>query len=275
MRGFIAGFLLVFALSMGVEQAKADVTAGLVGGWNLDGNGNDSSGLNHQGTVHGATATTDRFGYANEALMFNGIDTYVSVPDRSDLRPSSAITFTGWFNSTSFNLGQYSWPAVLKKQTYPNVGDGYGMEAGGMYQRTPMMTAYVTLPSTTLQAYLPITTNTWYFGAGVYDGSSLSFYLGQWPSLPPLTVTSQSGSGAINNSLGELQIGADPANPGSARSFNGAIDDVRIYNRALTPSEVDVVYHSSDSPEPFTLILLGMGAIGLLAYVWRRRKRTA
>jgi hypothetical protein len=249
---------------------------------------------------------------------------YVSVQDSSDLRPSNAITFTAWFNSYSFDLGSYSWPAVLKKSTYPNQNDGYAMETQWVYESAPEMSSdMVTSGSGLTISHLPISTNTWYFGAGVYDGTTLKFYLGQ-SDLRTLDVNSQNCSGTIQNSLGELWIGADPANPYSNRAFTGAIDDVRIFNKALSVAEINQIYNAesltdglvgwwnldgngndssglghdgtingsvtatqdrfgnADSallfnvvPEPSTFALLSVGAISLLAYVWRRRKLAA
>jgi hypothetical protein len=267
MKRCIAGLIFGLMLGLASGQAKGDVTDGLVGRWELDGNGSDSSGLNHNGIVHEATATTDRFGHANSALLFDGSSAYVAVADHSDLRPTDAITFTAWFNPTSFNLGNYSWPAILKKAT-SNQSDGYGLETLWVYESSPEMSAYVALPSAVPQAHLPIATDTWYFAAGVYDGSNLSLYLGQ-SDLQTLAVNSLSGLGAIQQSLGELWIGADPSNPGSARSFNGAIDDVRIYNRALSAEEINQVF---SVPEPSAVVLLLAGMVGFLAYAWRRRR---
>lgn len=124
-------------------------------------------------------------------------------------------------------------------------------------------------------AHLPVSTNMWYFGAGVYDGSSMTFYLGQDDgshTLPALASNTTSGSGNILNSTGDLWIGADPFHPGDAeRMFDGAIDDVRIYNRALTASEINAVY---TVPEPSTLTIFAIGGLCSLAYAWRRRKRS-
>ena len=166
---------------------------------------------------------------------------YVSVQDSPDLRPSNAITFTAWFNATAFDLGNYSWPDVLKKATYPNQTDGYALETQWVYEGTPQMGAWVTLPSSQPMGHLPINTNTWYFAAGVYDGSQMSLYLGAYGG--SLDVDSHNGSGTIQNSLGALWIGADPSNPGLQRAFNGAIDDVRIYNRALSAAEINQLFN--------------------------------
>lgn len=265
MRAFLAGIMFVLMLWLASGQAEGGLNDGLAGWWNLDGNGDDSSGNMNNGTVIGAVPTQDRFGYANSALLFDGNSSYVTIPDAPDLRPSNAITFTAWFKPTAFNLGTFSWPAVLKKAMPPNQGDGYGMETLFVYESRPEMSAVVVLPSALPQAHLPMPTDPtdkWYFAAGVYDGSQVSLYLYDGQSW---AVNSQNGSGNIQNSLGELWIGADPSNPGSARSFNGAIDDVRIWDRALSAEEIIHV-----SPEPSTLVLLCIGTISLLAYAWRR-----
>jgi len=54
-------------------------TNGLVGWWPFNGNANDLSGNNNNGTVNGATLTADRYGNANKAYNFNGINNYIEV----------------------------------------------------------------------------------------------------------------------------------------------------------------------------------------------------
>ena len=56
---------------------------GLVGWWKFDGDATDSSGNGNDGTVNGATLTTDRHGQANEAYSFDGVDDYILVPHNS------------------------------------------------------------------------------------------------------------------------------------------------------------------------------------------------
>jgi hypothetical protein len=54
-------------------------TNGLVGFWPFNGNANDESGNGNNGTVNGATLTTDRFGVANRAYSFDGVDDFISI----------------------------------------------------------------------------------------------------------------------------------------------------------------------------------------------------
>ena len=65
---------------------------GLVAWYQLDGDGTDSSGNNHHGTVYGASGTQNRFGSADSAMLFDGTDDYVEVFDHPDLNPTDAIT---------------------------------------------------------------------------------------------------------------------------------------------------------------------------------------
>ena len=63
-------------------------TTGLVGYWPFNGNANDESGNGNNGTVNGATLTTDRFGSANSAYSFNGNGNHIEIPNSPSLNPS-------------------------------------------------------------------------------------------------------------------------------------------------------------------------------------------
>jgi len=268
MRRLTMGIVALAVVLCVVERLNADVTTGLVGWWELDANANDSSGNAHNGTVHSATSTLDRFGRAASAMLFNGSNSYINIPNAPDLNPTSAITFTAWFRPTSYPpAGTYAWPDVLRKGS--GAGAAYSMETQWVYQGRPEMSAWIN--GGVSMAHLPVAADDWYFGAGVYDGAKMSFYLGKWQAgqLALLQHNESSAPSAITPTSTDLFIGSDSTNGGSSRTFKGAIDDVRIYNRALAPSEVNAVYNV---PEPSTLALLGIGAIGLLAYTWRRRR---
>ena len=68
---------------------------GLVGWWKFDGDATDSSGNGNDGTVNGATLTTDRHGQANEAYSFDGVNDYIEVPYNSALNGSTS-SYTLW-----------------------------------------------------------------------------------------------------------------------------------------------------------------------------------
>ena len=78
-------------------------TNGLVGWWPFNGNANDESGNGNNGTVNGATLTTDRFGVLNKAYSFDGVDDYVNVNNSSTLNPSQ-LSINCWILANENNL---------------------------------------------------------------------------------------------------------------------------------------------------------------------------
>jgi hypothetical protein len=72
-------------------------TNGLVGYWPFNGNANDESGNGNNGTVNGATLTTDRNGNGNSAYYFNGGGNYITIPYSSSIAVQGGITISCWF----------------------------------------------------------------------------------------------------------------------------------------------------------------------------------
>ena len=257
------GLSLVTILVWGIN-----VEGSPVGHWKFDETSGtdayDSSGNGHTGTVVGATWVS---GVSGNALSFDGTNDYVEmrpvqgVPP--DLNPTTAITVTAWFKADSFKLGSYSWPSIVRKTDpigYPE-SNGYVLEIAKVYQGDPSITFNSYLAGHgwvgAAPQGLPVNKDTWYFVAGVYDGKNVSLYLGH-DNQPLVAVSSPDVSGDIVAASNNLNIGRDPWKPGEDRYFNGKIDDVRIYNRALTASEVNVVYNYT--PPKTYAILVGSRA---------------
>ena len=223
-----------------------DSASGIVAYWSFDNisdPGHDDSGNGHDGTVNGATLVD---GISGKGLYFDGSGDYVGVPDSPELNPTDAITITVWFKADSFALGTYSWPHIVDKCGNPD-STGYFMDIALVYETKPCVGfcvnvggGQISLP-TSVGLYT-LTPGTWYFSASVYDGSAITVYVGSAEQLP-VVVDSASGSGNMIPSSNNLNIGRDASLPSSTnRFFHGAIDEVRIYNRALTSAEIEYLH---------------------------------
>jgi hypothetical protein len=278
MKRFLASLVFVLMLWSLSGQAEGALTDGLAGSWQLDGNGNDSSGNGNNGQVFNATPTQDRFGNASGAMLFNGSNSYIQIPNAPDLNPTTAITVTAWFKADSFDLGSYSFPSLVRKNDpigYPEA-NGYVLECDGIVQGQPGITFGTYLEGHGIYYVgaspfgLPVNTDTWYFVAAVYDGNNVSLYSGH--DNQPLVAQSSPASGDIVPASSDLYIGEDPWKPYEDRYFNGAIDDVRVYDRALSPDEVNQLY-SGTVPEPTTLIIWSLlGGLGIAVGRWRSKR---
>jgi hypothetical protein len=181
----------------------------------------DASGNNNNGTLGaGVTRTTQgRFG---SALAFNGTG-YVSVPHSASLALTTGMTLEAWVFPTG---SPTSWATALMKNV---TGDAaYLLYAGSpnnaMVYVTPQGSASARVTNT---AALPL--NTWSHIAGTYDGTTLRFYVNG------VQIGSRSVSGTLVTSSGPLTIGGNTV---WGEFFQGQIDQVRIYNRALSPAEI-------------------------------------
>jgi len=190
---------------------------GLVAHWKFDdGSGNtatDSAGTNN-GTLYGGP--TWAAGRINGALSFDGTDDYVAV---SAIVPfiGDTVTAQAWIRTSEY-AGM--WNLILTQ----NAGSGYYF-----YVDSGRPTFYLVVGASYVRAISPkeINPNEWYHVAGTNDGSELKLYVnGQLKD-----------SGNSTGFLGVNNIAKIGGDPGSSLYFTGLIDDVRIYNRAVSESE--------------------------------------
>jgi glucose/arabinose dehydrogenase len=181
----------------------------------------DASGNGNNGTLGApAWSTGGRFG---NALVFDGVNDSVLVNDAVSLDLTSALTIEGWTNPRSLKGG---WRALAVKE-----GSGaivYGVYANASANRA---LARIVVNGVTYDARsggsLPL--NAWSHLAATYNGAALRLYVNG------TEVASRSVSGNMAASTGPMRIGGNGL---ASEWFDGTIDEVRVYNRALTPAEI-------------------------------------
>jgi hypothetical protein len=203
-------------------QAGGSAPAGLVAAYSFDeGAGtsaSDASGNGHVGTIAGATWSAGRFG---NALSFNGTNSMVSIADANDLDLGTTMTLSAWVNPAVLS----DWRTVILKER-PN-GLSYALYA----HNGARPAAYINTGGADISAdgsqSLPV--NTWSHIAATYDGAMLRLYVNG------SQVGSQAVTGNMVASASSLRIGGNTV---WNEFFSGLIDEVRIYNRALSAAEI-------------------------------------
>jgi Concanavalin A-like lectin/glucanases superfamily len=210
--------------------------AGLVAAWGFnEGTGTttaDTSGNGNTGTISGATWTTaGRYG---KALTFDGVNDFVNLGNPGELQLTGSMTVSGWINAAAFPVDD---AAVVSKRS----SDAVGYQLDTTVDRGPRTIGFKisNAAGTSTVARYGATTlqvSTWYHVAGVYDAAAqtLKVYLnGQLDNGVLLgTVPTSQPSTNVN-----LHVGQRPGSPGTY-NFQGRLDDIRIYNRALSQAEI-------------------------------------
>lgn len=158
---------------------------------------------------------------------------YVNIPDSPILDQTSAITVVAWFNMSA----NKDWSGIVDKLSNSGtITSGYALrEAGGNI----IFSIYTTGNGGIDLSGPNVLDGKWHLGVGTYDAATqkMSLYLdGQ-------LAVSQSVSGNIVPGTYPLYIGRD-GRLGYDRGFYGSIDDVRIYNQALSAAEIQALYNS-------------------------------
>lgn len=199
----------------------------------FDGNANDLSGNNNHGNLFGATLSTDRFGNAGGAYSFNGSSQYIEVPNSASISSPVArlttvfwVQVTGW--STQFGVNYAS--ILSKSNSTTNCQYRVSLKDNGIS----------VINNGKLWDFngTGIGLNTWYHIAVVFNNNSTSYYVngvyaGQ--SSSPGTFASNSGS--------SMYIGRD--DPGTVDYFGGKVDELRVFARALSATEIQQLYSRS------------------------------
>ena len=186
------------------------LSTGLVSHYKFDGDANDSFGGNNGTELGGPTYTA---GFHHQAIDLDGTDDYVNCGNDSSFNITDSITLSavikGMFNN--------SWDGIITRGYDWQLTKGMGNEA-----------AFYCLGPGFIFGSTNINNNQWHHVAGVYDGSMLYLYV------DGKLDASKSTSGSLNISGSSVYIGGSPS-----QSFNGLIDDVLIYSRALAKDEIE------------------------------------
>jgi gliding motility-associated-like protein len=212
----------------------------------LDFNGNtqDKSGNSNHATNFGATPVAGKAGVANTAYKFNGTSNYMEIPHSSSLNPNSAITMTAMVKVDGYYPLSYNASSIMTKAldgssgfytlrltddidisvVDTNTSVFYGQFVNDNF--APIFSSVIDQPTF-------IQKNNWYCVVFTFDGDSCRMYINGYRKYAYKSSTNQ-----LMSTSGSLRIGSGlNANP-FQYFFNGVLDDIRIYNRALAPSEV-------------------------------------
>jgi len=160
----------------------------------------------------------------NSSLSFSGSSSaYAQIPDSSYLNPTAAITLEAWIYPTSWRTNIYEGSIISKEIATGN--GGYILRCGASGKLSFALgigTTFVELNTTTNV----LTLNQWQHVAGTYDGTTMRIYLNG------VEIGNKAQTGPINVSSNRVEIGRNFAY--TSRYFTGRIDEVRIFNTALS-----------------------------------------
>ncbi|MHC4431662.1 MAG: LamG-like jellyroll fold domain-containing protein [Planctomycetota bacterium] len=220
---YLSAFVLVLGL-MGISEAQ-DVDPALVGWWTFDegsgGVAHDASGNGNDGTLNGPVEWTPD-GKIGGALSFNGPYNFVQVQSSASLNMTDAITIAVWMYP--------SWTGnnrILQKSSGGGDNQYRLIKEWGDHTKFHLPGVGELYPQETLPPG-----GEWTHLAATYDGSSMKLYF------DGVVVAEMAASGEMSTSDGTLCIGNKHETAPAGDEFNGILDDVRIYNRALSQSEI-------------------------------------
>jgi hypothetical protein len=247
--------LLAFAASGTAQTLPSYVPAnGLVGWWPFNGNANDESGNNNNGTVNGATLTADRFGNAGKAYSFDGVDDKISIAPSSSLNNfNNSITISAWIYSVgkgNSSYGNQDLQGIFGPATWL-VDDGgflfrlYDENYDDVNQR--VINYGNGLPNLSVSSSQIVQTNSWENITCSYDGTRIRLYRNGVKT--DSSITGGGLTSSMNTTGRYYTIGQciDWAASTVIQAFNGKIDDIAIYNRALTQQEITGLYQGANT----------------------------
>jgi hypothetical protein len=214
------------SILVSVRDTSTHQSGDLVAYFPFNGNANDESGFNNHGTVNGATLVTDRFGNQNSAYQFDGINDYIEVSNSASLNFENFITVNFWIK-----VGEF-----FEREAYPlSHGNWENRWKISVTDKRIRWTVKTSSGIKDLDSETELTLNSLYNVTTVYDGSDYEIYInGKLDALSTF-------SGSILQTNIDFMIGQ--VLPGDNRyNFKGVLDDIRIYNYALSFQEIRNLY---------------------------------
>jgi hypothetical protein len=213
----------------------SDADAALIAHWKLDesstgglvldasGNGNDGSHVNFS-SPHGPSTDVPTVNYPNpRSLDFDGADDFVSIPASSSFSELEELTVAAWFNTDTLSVpNSHRVIATLLPSTY------LSLNVNGAAR--PFISMRIGGSQQTLRSTFYPEVGRWYHVAATYDGTTMRIYVDG-----ELQNTKGDLSGTVDMGLTRSKLIGSYTTAG--REFDGRIDDVRVYGRALSLSD--------------------------------------
>jgi hypothetical protein len=193
------------------------------------GNAVDSSPSGLVGTVSGAVRVA---GLRGNALSFDGVNDSVTIPDAAALDLTAGMTLAAWVNMGSRD----GWETIILKENIDTYSYALYAQDGGTVQGgsiEPSGNVSVAGRAETLLGAAALAGGTWVHIATTYDGTTQRFFVNG------VEQSNAAVAGPIDTGAGALRIGGNDVWAGEY--YNGLIDEVRIYNRALTAAEINAI----------------------------------
>lgn len=233
----------ILMLFTSAATGQVNMNAGLQAYYPFSGNANDVSGNNNNPTFNNATPAPDRFGNPNSAYSFNGSSSYMQIPNSPSINTTNQISLCAWVKVNGFYSGNCHGNSILMKGNTDYLPGNYLLRfddnayTNGQNCSTPVVDLthqnfYGVNTSSPGSPYIPyINTSQWFSVVYTSDGTTSSLYVNC-----ELKKSAPAGSLTFTNAhdlfLGKLNNSSFPY------WFNGIMDEVRIYNRAINADEV-------------------------------------
>ncbi|MCU0642403.1 MAG: CehA/McbA family metallohydrolase [archaeon] len=212
------------------EEEKTNGQALLLHMNDVSGNIADSSSYGIFGTNDGAAyGATGKFG---NALSFDGTNDYVDLGNPPQLQITGNMGVSMWVKFNQIPTGTTVYALINK-----NEAGGYGIIANEV--ASGKLETYFYVGGAYRLAGVPLSSlgaGRWYHVAGTYDGSYVNLYV------DGVKVSSVAATGAMSSTAMPLLIGANPGPSSNTEFFNGLIDEVSLYSRSLSDSEILNMY---------------------------------
>ncbi len=198
-----------------------------------------STWSNNGSAINGAVYTSS--GIRGDAFSFDGVDDYIVISDSASLLdlPTTALSFSAWVNVKNDGTNDYIFTKAVSTGTY---GWTFYVDK---YRRAALVMQRATTDMTILSALntLPVYTNGWFHLAVTYPGGDTATDVNIYVNGAEVSSyqTQTDGNGTYQSDSGH---DARIARSGYSAYFNGSLDEVMIFNRALTPEEINASYNA-------------------------------
>jgi hypothetical protein len=247
-------------------------TNGLVGWWPFNGNANDESGNGNNGTVNGATLTSDRFGNSNKAYSFDGLNDFISTNYSGVLGTNNrSVSFWARHNN-SFDPNQCASCSRKPVISYGSNVQGPSQIGKGFYCEFNIGLTGISFDGNeTAAAYStpsPVNDLNWHHYVYVFNNVTNSSSVKIYQDAILLTQLSYTylPSSILNTLLGaNMDFGRRTYNQQGPSFYNGDLDDIGFWSRALTQQEISDLFNANICYQNITVtdtLLINMGITG-------------